>query len=243
MENFIINPQTNRLVKIGSPAYNKLVSEKIIQGEIIKKKGQNIVKEFDSNKKAVEYKEKLMKENPPPEGQKYSLDNTRKQVVIKNKKRPTKSMKSLLAQAAILAEDKLRKQNYGNGRENVTQDDIDMFSKQILKEMKALKSNIPDFDTEEENDLREPLRKTKETKNKKKVKIEQEESELDEDELAIQSQFKSILKKKEDKEKNKDNIYKKKKNGKIHTPSPSSSSSEDESDGTQSEEQSSDDDQ
>lgn len=110
--NFIINPLTNRLVKIGSPTYRSLIKNAIIADEEITNKAQRkpkkrqvVVKQVENTKKAQKLKAKLP---PPPSGKQYvAVDN---QVVLRDKKSksitPEKYSK-LFSRASVIVNKKL----------------------------------------------------------------------------------------------------------------------------------------
>ena len=104
---YIINPLTNRLVKIGSPTYQKLIKEAVVADETIRKpktekKRQVVVAKTNQPK---EVKKKLP---PPPEGKSYFAMNDK--IVMRDKKTkgisPDKYSK-LFSRASVIVNKKL----------------------------------------------------------------------------------------------------------------------------------------
>ena len=186
--NFVINPSTGRPIKVGSSIYNKLVREGAVKGEVVKReypKGKNIVREFDSHAKAKEYKEKLQREEPPPEGKRYAISNNRKQVVMKNKKRNHAGTQKLLAEATLIAEQKLKKNGYGAGKspEEIDEEDIEMFKNMVLQELANLRPSPQSSKKSEKKkfDTKKLLSNNKTYRHHAESTVAQESSESSED--------------------------------------------------------------
>lgn len=105
--NYIINPLSNRLVKIGSPTYQKLIKQAVIADETIRKPKTEKKKQIVVAKttQAKDLKNKLP---PPPEGKAYYAMNN--QVVMRDKKSkgvsPDKYSK-LFSRASVIVNKKM----------------------------------------------------------------------------------------------------------------------------------------
>ena len=84
---YIINPDTNRAIKIGSKVFNSLVRNNQLSGhkQVPRPKGRSIVKAFENRSAAETYRNKLNKGNKD-KSHSFSLDKTATKVVKKRNK-------------------------------------------------------------------------------------------------------------------------------------------------------------
>ena len=84
---FVLNPNTNKLIRVGSAKYNELLRQSEVE-DIPKpiKKNSKIISSHKTPTEALKQKLNLERE-PTPFNKVYSISNNRKHVLLKDKKR------------------------------------------------------------------------------------------------------------------------------------------------------------
>lgn len=174
--NFVINPQTGRPIKIGSALYNKLVRSKMVHGEAVKPKPKlsSIVKECKSNTEAVAAKKHLEATVPPPDGKRYAISHNRKDVLLRNKKMTHSNITRLVAEATRQAQLSLAKKQFGRGKTEPTEEDVEYMKNKILK--KLTKMQAVDMS---EQPKPQPKQQFKKQHSRKQVQYESEDDDDD----------------------------------------------------------------
>jgi hypothetical protein len=162
--NYITNPKTGKLVKVGGRTFHSLVREKLLdmvnyaKNMPEKVKARSVVAECDTASKTVMQKKKLQKEQPPPDGKMYAISNNGKQVLLRNKK--TKGIKAdhyidNVSKATTNVYKKLQGEYDEN--DNFDDDTQEMFRQMIYEELlnmekKSATNNIQDNGQAIQND-------------------------------------------------------------------------------------------
>ena len=104
---YIINPNTNRAIKVGSKIFNTLVqnAELADHKQVVRKPtGQKVVKAFSNRKEAEQYRNKLNKGNKDT-SHSYSLDRTANRVVKRRTKATVLKAQNIVNNVANKASD------------------------------------------------------------------------------------------------------------------------------------------
>lgn len=141
----VINPSTQRPVKVGSRVYNNLVKQNLIDTTNIPptppKQSKNFVAQVNSKREGYKLKKRLEVEKPLESNQVYALSNDNKKIVTRNKKSEPLKVENViksLSKASLTVNEQLMKNPeflqklYTNNIDDNTKNDI---QNMILQEM------------------------------------------------------------------------------------------------------------
>lgn len=145
-ENFVLNPYTNKMIKVNGAVYNKLMRKNLqnYKPPLVKNTKSNIIHESTTEQKAVIQKNKLQKEQPLDDGRFYSISNNKKQVLTKQK-RSSNIKPSAMGDAMALAVQRVQRKLEGqfNDDEEYDEEHTKYFKNMILQELILIKEQKP----------------------------------------------------------------------------------------------------